>query len=247
MTSKRPVYDESCDPWPENLVRGLDPWPGAYARWRASEVGVITDALEDQLLFDLIGEPWGLDILDVGCGDGAISLALSQQGAHVIGIDPSLAMIEAARERAASAGAKASFCLGKAERLPFPNEQFDLVVAKTILCFVEDPTDMFAEIARVLRPGGRLVIGELGKWSTWALQRTIRGWLGSPLWAHGHFWTASDLRSLARKAGLDPAEMRGAIFYPRLPLAARLLRRWDDTLGRITTIGGAFLAMSAKK
>lgn len=221
--------------------------PHTYRRWRESELGQLTEEIEDSLLFDLIGDPEAQDVLDVGCGEGALSLELWQQGAKVIGIDPAEEMITAARKRAESAGAEIRFLRAQAEDMPFKEAQFDRVVAKTILCFVEDPTDVFAEMARVLRPGGCLVIGELGKWSPWALQRFIRGKFGSPLWRHGHFWTATDLRRLATTAGLSVREVRGAVYYPRLGLAARLFRPFDARLGRITTIGAAFIAMAAAK
>lgn len=221
--------------------------PQTYETWCGSELGVITEGLEDELLFELIGEAKNRQVLDVGCGEGALSLTLWRRGARVTGIDPSAAMIDAARRRAAGADADIPFCRAKAEAMPFPDGQFDLVLAKTILCFVDDATDVFAETARVLRPGGRLVIGELGKWSSWALQRYIRGKLGSPLWRHGHFWTQSELRGLAERAGLRVETFRGAVYYPRCRLAARLIRPVDPKLGRITTLGAAFLAMTAVK
>lgn len=221
--------------------------PHTYRRWRASKIGRLTEDVEDTLLFDLIGDPKDCIALDVGCGEGTLSLDLWRRGARVTGIDPAEAMLTAAQERAASAGAEIPFLRAQAEDMPFKDAQFDLVVAKTILCFVADATDVFAEMARVLRPGGRLVIGELGKWSPWALQRYIRGRFGSPLWRHAHFWTATDLRRLATNTGLTVQTVRGAVYYPRLSVAARLFRPFDAELGRTTTIGAAFIAMAAVK
>lgn len=217
--------------------------PELYARWRVSEIGAITERLERQLILEVVGDVSGCRVLDVGCGDGEFALELWSRGAVVTGIDASAAMVDAAKQH----NADATFQVAMAERLPFPAEQFDVVTAITVLCFVEDAASVFREITRVLRPGGRLVIGELGKWSTWAAGRRIRAWLGSPLWRKGRFRTAHELRALAEQAGLVAGPVQGAIYYPRCGLAARLLAPYDAGFSRITTIGAAFLALSAEK
>jgi ubiquinone biosynthesis O-methyltransferase len=221
--------------------------PEVYARWRASEIGGITERLEGELVLELMGDVSGCRVLDIGCGDGEFALELTKRGAAVTGIDASPAMIDAAKRRAAQHNAEITFQVATAEHLPFPAEQFDVVTAITILCFVEDAAAVFREVARVLRPRGRLVIGELGKWSPWAAGRRIRAWLGSPLWRQGRFWTASELRGLAGQASLLVKSVRGAIYYPRWDLAARLLRPCDPVLGRLTTIGAGFVALLATK
>src|SRR5664279_3379214 len=221
--------------------------PEVYARWRASEIGATTERLEGRLILELIGGVGGCRVLDVGCGDGEFALELTKRGAIVTGIDVSTAMIDAAKGRAKQHNADITFQVATAEHLPFLTEQFDVVTAITILCFVEDAAPVFREIARVLRPGGRLVIGELGKWSTWAARRRVRAWLGSRLWHEGRFWTATELRDLAERAGLVIKSVRGAIYYPRWGLAVRLLSPCDRLLSRLTTIGAGFVALSAIK
>jgi SAM-dependent methyltransferase len=144
-------------------------------------------------------------------------------------------------------GADIVFQVANAERLPFRPEQFDIVTAITILCFVADAHPALQEIARVLKPGGRLVIGELGKWSPWAAGRRIRAWLGSPLWHQGRFRTANELRDLAEQANLVVETVRGAIYYPRWAPAAHWLNPYDPDLGRLTTLSAAFVALSASK
>jgi ubiquinone biosynthesis O-methyltransferase len=206
-----------------------------------------TERLESQLVRELVGDVGGRRVLDVGCGDGKFALELTKRGAVVTGIDASAAMIDAAKRRAAQHNVDITFRVGTAEQLPFSAERFDVVTAITILCFVDDAAPVFREIARVLRPGGRLVIGELGKWSSWAAARRIRAWLGSRLWRRGRFRTANELRGLAGQAGLVVESVRGAIYYPRWGFAARLLSSCDSALGRLSTFGAAFVALSAVK
>lgn len=221
--------------------------PDVYARWRASELGAATERIERELILELAGDVMGRDVLDVGCGDGELALALADNGANVIGIDSSSAMIEAARIRARRHEMNITFEIARAEHLPFPAERFDVVAAVTILCFEQNAEAVFKEVSRVLRPGGLFVIGELGKWSTWALQRRVRALMGSKLWRYGRFRTARELSYLAKKAGLRVQTVRGAIFYPRISAAARLLAPLDSSLGRIGTFGAGFVALAAKK
>lgn len=227
--------------------QGLAELPAAYRAWRTSILGRVTDALEQDLILDLIGPPAGLRILDVGCGDGALAVELSKRGASVTGVDASAQMIEAARERARRHGVEITFNVAAVQSLPFPSEAFDRVVAATVLCFVEDAGAALREMARVLRPGGRLIIGELGRWSVWAAMRRLRGWFGSRIWRRARIRTGAELRALAHNANLADVNVEGAIYYPPSGIAARLLAPIDHKLGRFTTFGAAFLVLAAVK
>lgn len=221
--------------------------PQAYAAWRAQSLGAITEAVELRVVLDLAGDLSGIRLLDAGCGDGALVATAAANGAEVTGVDPDSSMLYAAEKRAAMAGIKATFIEGRLERLPFPDASFDVVASITVLCFLPDAASAFREMARVLRPGGRLVLGELGRWSLWAAERRVRGWLGSRTWKAARFRAPGELRTLAEQAGLRVTALRGAVYYPRIGWLARALVPLDPWFSRRGTFGAAFLALRAVK
>jgi ubiquinone/menaquinone biosynthesis C-methylase UbiE len=83
-------------------------------------------------------------------------------------------MVAAAQRRSEIERIQLRVVKGQAEHLPFNNDSFDYVLAVTVLCFVRDAERAVAEMARVLKPGGYLVIGELGQSSLWAMHRRVR-------------------------------------------------------------------------
>ena len=221
--------------------------PDVYASWRATTLGQLTEAIEQRLILAMLGELPGRCMLDVGCGDGTLAHAAASRGALVTGIDPDPAMLAVARSRTRDAEIEASFLEGRVEQLPFPDASFDVVAAITVLCFVPDAAGAVRELARVLRPGGRLVIGELGRYSSWAALRRVRGWFGSPTWKAARFRSAPELRDLVEQAGLAVLEVGGAVYYPPVPLLARGLAPLDPWFGRLTTLGAAFVALAATR
>jgi len=100
----------------------------------------------------------GKDILDIGCGSGGITLHLvaSHGAASAIGFDVERPVVEAARRRAEAQGLaeRASFVQAPPGRLPFADASFDVVFSKDALLHVPDKEALFAEIFRVLKPGG---------------------------------------------------------------------------------------------
>lgn len=221
--------------------------PAAYTAWRGTRLGAVTEAIEQRLVLDLAGELAGRRVLDVGCGDGVLACVMAARGAEVFGIDADPAMLAAARKRAADAGLRVTFLDGRLEHLPFADQAFDLVVAVTVLCFVGDAAGGIRELSRVLKPGGRLVIGELGRWSSWAALRRVRGWLGSKTWAAARFRTAGELQALVAQAGIGIDTVRGAVYYPPVGGLARVLSTIDPWLARWTTFGAAFTAVAGTK
>lgn len=189
----------------------------------------------------------GKRILDVGCGDGALLAALACRGGRVTGLDADPDMLAAARWRLETSGLHAELYRGDAGALPIPAASFDLATAIAVLCFADDAGRMIRELARVLRPGGRLVLGDLGRWSLWAAKRRLQGWLGSRTWAAARFRSVGQLQELIARAGLQVETSRGAIFYPPCGWCAEMLAPIDPWIGRRTTAGSAFIAIAATK
>ena len=98
----------------------------------------------------------GMRLLDVGCGPGSITLGLAEAVApgEAVGIDRQPAQLELARALAATRGVAARFDVGDIYELPFADASFDAVFANGLLMHLHDPARAFAELRRVLRPGG---------------------------------------------------------------------------------------------
>jgi ubiquinone/menaquinone biosynthesis C-methylase UbiE len=113
--------------------------------------------------YDLLALHPGERVLDIGCGAGEDVRALADivgAAGVAVGIDASQTMIDAARRRTAESSVVADFFVGDAEHLDFPDASFDACRADRVLQHLTTPSNAMAEIARVLRPGGRVVVFE---------------------------------------------------------------------------------------
>jgi demethylmenaquinone methyltransferase / 2-methoxy-6-polyprenyl-1,4-benzoquinol methylase len=101
--------------------------------------------------------------LDVCCGTGDISFALSEAGAEVVGVDFSFAMLDVARARALRAGIPAKFIQADALAIPYPDSSFDVVTISYGLRNLASFEAGLKEFQRLLAPGGRILILDFGK------------------------------------------------------------------------------------
>jgi len=101
---------------------------------------------------DALGVDGGQDVLDVGCGPGALTAELVRRlgPEHVAAVDPSESFVEACRTRNPGVDVQ----LGRAEEIPHPDDRFDAALAQLVYHFVSDPETAAAEMRRVVRPGG---------------------------------------------------------------------------------------------
>ena len=204
---------------------------GQDPRWRRAMVGAVAPVAGER-------------VLDVATGTGLVAGLLSERGCSVVGIDQSPEMLAGARRRFADAGDRVELIEGQAEALPFGSESFDALTFTYLLRYVEDPRATVAELARVLRPGGR--IGSLEFGVPPAL----------PARAAWRLYTAVGLPALGRMASSEWAEVgrflgpsiRG--FYARHPLE-RIVEYWQDAgLQRVQvrrmSLGGGIVMWASK-
>jgi ubiquinone/menaquinone biosynthesis C-methylase UbiE len=181
--------------------RTFDRWAGSYERDPFSRMiaRLQRDALE---ALELGKED---RFLDVGCGTGAAVRAAAEVAERAVGVDLSTKMLAEARERAAGLP-RVEFVEGDSEDLPFGDEEFTAVLCTTSLHHYPRPEKAAREMARVLAPGGRVVIGDgtsdavVMKVSDFLLRRFEPG--------HVHFHRVEDLRRLLDAAGLVRTEAR---------------------------------------
>ncbi|WP_405102617.1 class I SAM-dependent methyltransferase [Micromonospora sp. NBC_01412] len=121
-----------------------------------NESGLFNAYYERPAMLRLAGNVSGRRILDAGCGSGPLSAELRAKGAVVTGFDVSAAMVDLARQRL---GEDADLHVADLSApLPFADAEFDDVVASLVLHYLEDWSGPLAELRRVLKPGGRLIL-----------------------------------------------------------------------------------------
>jgi len=125
-----------------------------HARWWIDGFTAGADEEYEEQILPLAAEELrgAARVLDVGCGDGQVSRLAWKLGAElVVGVDPTHNQISVAHER----GGGPAYVRGPAARLPFADAAFDAVVACLVFEHIDDVDEAIAEVARVLRPGGR--------------------------------------------------------------------------------------------
>jgi SAM-dependent methyltransferase len=133
------------------------------ALWEKGDFTRIAAAMREsgEKLVASLGVTEGLDVLDLGCGDGTTAIPAAELGANVLGVDIAGNLVEAGNARAQSLGLDSCrFQEGDASDLSeLEDDSFDLVVSMFGAMFAPRPPDVAKEVVRVTRPGGRVVMG----------------------------------------------------------------------------------------
>jgi SAM-dependent methyltransferase len=130
------------------------------ATWMSGDFDRIaqTYAPEAQAFVGRLALRPGERVLDVACGSGNLSFPAARAGADVTGLDIAANLIETARGRALAEGLRARFDEGDAERMPYDDDAFDVVMTMFGAMFAPRPDVTAAELLRVCRPGGRVAM-----------------------------------------------------------------------------------------
>jgi ubiquinone/menaquinone biosynthesis C-methylase UbiE len=167
----------------------------AYAPWMADQLGYAGTA--------------GLDVLDVGCGQGIDLVRYARAGANVTGVDITPRHADLARANLAAHGLDGTVVLGDAEALPFPDHSFDRVSSNGVLHHTPDIEQALREIRRVLRPGGeaRIIVynraslhywlAQVGYWGLWKRRLFAEGSMEAVL-SHVEYSASGEGRPLVR-------------------------------------------------
>ena len=147
--------------------------------------------------------PWDGRGIEIGVGSGRFAAPLGVQ----VGLDPSPAMLR----HAAAAGIAA--VKGTAENLPFVAASFDFALVVTTLCFVDSPVRMLEEARRVLKPGGRLVIGFIDRDSGLG-QDYLAHQAESVFYREATFYSADEVARLLLKAGFSINDWGQTLAHP---------------------------------
>jgi SAM-dependent methyltransferase len=209
-----------------------------YDRWFEQPWGSYAFAIESATVARAAGAIDNRIVLDAGCGTGRYTTRLAELHAIPVGIDIDPGMLDIAARRVPGRCGRATI-----QYLPFPNAVFDLAVAVTVLEFVADPAAAVAELARVTRPGGRIVIGALNPRSPWGLANRRRIRAGA--WCDARFLSRQALRELARPHGR--IRLHASLYAPSAIPALRFVGPVLEALGRVTPRWGAFQVLTIIK
>jgi ubiquinone/menaquinone biosynthesis C-methylase UbiE len=222
------------------MAQIFDDWPEKYDQWFETPIGSLVREYESRLLLEMTRPARGERILDVGCGTGIFTVDLLNAGARVTGLELSRPMLRRAGKKAR--GLPFSMVQGDMRGLPFAEGSFDKTVSVTAIEFVEDARAAVAELFRVTRPGGHVVVACLNSLSPWAVRRKAAAREGHSIFRHARFRSPEEMAGLASVRAL----VRTAVHFQKHddPERAKRIETEGEAQGLAT---GAFLVIRWEK
>lgn len=157
-------------------------------------------AIELEALTTLL-TPLDEPALEIGVGPGRFAAALRAR----FGLDPAWAPLALARQRGVAV------CQGVGEQLPYRANVFGALFCLFTLCFLARPQAVFVECARVLRPGGHLVLGMVPAASLWGKALNAKREAGHPFYRHAHLYEVAEAERFLAEAGFVVVERRSTL------------------------------------
>jgi len=181
-----------------------------YEAWQKSPEGILLDRLSSELIVRLLRPQKGERILDIGCGTGNHLLLFHRLGLDVTGLDASPYMLDIARSRL---GNKASLKIGRAEDLPFEDNEFDLATLIITLEFLDDPLEALREAGRVAK--NKVFVGVLNSLSFGCMSNKFYTLFHDSIFREAHLFTLWGLKGYGKKAlGNVPMEWGSVQMMP---------------------------------
>lgn len=202
---------------PDEYARGAAEYDRRWARYNGASLALLRPWIAGRA----VGR-----VLDVGCGTGNLLPLLAESGARVdayTGIDPALAMLRIAREKLRASAIRGGVLAATAEALPFADGAFDTAISASTLHDWSDPHAGIAEIRRVLRPGGELLLLD---WHRDPLpMRLLNAWMRLARAGYRRMYARREMEAALAAAGFRvAAEARGAAGGPWRVIAFRCQR-----------------------
>jgi len=184
--------------------------PG-YDQWYKTKLGSFADKVETCLAFRLFTPEKGMKVLDVGCGTGLFSIRLAEVGFKLTGIDVSQEMLEIAKDKAKRKNLEIDFREMGVYKLDFVDESFDAVFSMATFEFVKSPQKAYDEMFRVLKKGGKILIGIINRDSRWGVLYMSKSVRENSVFKYADFKTIEEIKGLDRKNVKDWGE---CLFIP---------------------------------
>ena len=172
----------------------FDTWTEKYDSWFETPVGQYVKKYELALLLELLTPQKGDLILDAGCGTGVFTRDFLTHGGYVVGMDISTLMV--AKGNRQLRGMDFSGVCGDMCALPFSDNSFDRVYSMTAIEFIPDVAMAIAELNRVAKKGGCIVVTTLNSLSPWAERRIQKASQGHSLFENITFRSPDDIRKI---------------------------------------------------
>lgn len=197
-----------------------------YDDFCKTPLGHFVDTVEHDMMASMMRPVAGEKAIDLGCGTGSYTNWLRTQGLSVVGVDISQKMLEVARRKGDDGS---TFVQADLAHLPFDDHTFDLALCHVVLEFTTDPEAILEGSLRILKTGGRLVVGCINKLGLWGQKYALRGQEDpTSVYHDARFFTMEEMKKII--PGKSPEMISGLYTGPDEFTDIALARQFEQLL-----------------